>query len=143
MCNFFWSVSFIVSVKVGIITLNMRDIIIYVAQWWEKYLSKRSPLKHTCSWHDKLIVLQNSTYNVTRDTIKISQESQTEQDCLAHGRRSDTILQIMSHIFHMVHPPPYVNFSFRSSVHQSVHPSVVHHISGNVDHLIIIFGTHL
>ena len=25
------------------------------ARWWEKYLSKRSPLKHTCSWHDKLI----------------------------------------------------------------------------------------
>ena len=49
--------SFIVSVKVGIFTLNMRDIIIYVARWWEKYLSKHSPLKHTCSWHDKLIVL--------------------------------------------------------------------------------------
>ena len=27
------------------------------AKWWEKYLSKHSPLKHTCSWHDKLIVL--------------------------------------------------------------------------------------
>ena len=26
-------------------------------RWWEKYLSKCSPLKHTCSWHDKLIVL--------------------------------------------------------------------------------------
>ena len=25
--------------------------------WWEKYLSKRSPLKHTCWWRDKLIVL--------------------------------------------------------------------------------------
>ena len=35
----------------------MRDIIIYVARWWEKCLSKRSPLKHTYSWHDKLIVL--------------------------------------------------------------------------------------
>ena len=56
MRNFFLSISFIVSVKVGIFTLNMRDIIIYVARWWEKYLSKRSPLKHTCSWHDKLIV---------------------------------------------------------------------------------------
>ena len=43
--------------EVGIFTLNMRDIIIYVALWWEKYLSKRSPLKHTCSWHDKLIAL--------------------------------------------------------------------------------------
>ena len=57
MCNLFLSVSFIVSVKVRIFPLNMRDIIIYVAQWWEKYLSKRSPLKHTCSWRDKLIVL--------------------------------------------------------------------------------------
>ena len=55
--NFFLSVSFIVSVKVGIFTLNMRDIIIYLARWWEKYLSKRSPLKHTCSWHDKLIII--------------------------------------------------------------------------------------
>ena len=27
------------------------------ARWWEKYLLKRSPLKHTCSWRDKLIVL--------------------------------------------------------------------------------------
>ena len=27
------------------------------ARWWEKYLSKHSPLKHTCSWRDKLIVL--------------------------------------------------------------------------------------
>ena len=26
-------------------------------RWWEKYLSKHSPLKHTCSWRDKLIVL--------------------------------------------------------------------------------------
>ena len=35
----------------------MRDIIIYVALWSEKYLSKRSLIKHTCSWSDKLIVL--------------------------------------------------------------------------------------
>ena len=31
----------------------MRDIIIYVAWWWEKHLSKRSLIKHTCSWRDK------------------------------------------------------------------------------------------
>ena len=37
--------------------INMCDIIIYVAQWWGKYLSKLSPLKHTCLWCDKLIVL--------------------------------------------------------------------------------------
>ena len=51
------SASFIVSVKVRIFPLNMGDIIIYVARWWEKYLSKRIPLKHSCSWRDKLIVL--------------------------------------------------------------------------------------
>ena len=27
------------------------------AQWWEKYLSKSSLIKHTSSWYDKLIVL--------------------------------------------------------------------------------------
>ena len=43
--------------KVRIFPLNMRDIIIYVARWWEKYLSKRSLRKNTCSWRDKLIVL--------------------------------------------------------------------------------------
>ena len=39
------------------ISFNMHDIIIYVAWWWEKYLSKRSLVKHTCSWPNKLIVL--------------------------------------------------------------------------------------
>ena len=29
----------------------------YFSRWWEKYISKSSPLKHTCSWRDKLIVL--------------------------------------------------------------------------------------
>ena len=43
--------------KVRIFPLNMRDIIIYVPWWWEKYLSKRSPLKHTCSRRDKFIAL--------------------------------------------------------------------------------------
>ena len=28
----------------------------YRAQWWEKYLSKHSLIKHTCSWRDKLIL---------------------------------------------------------------------------------------
>ena len=27
------------------------------ACWWVKYLWKRSLIKHSCSWHDKLIVL--------------------------------------------------------------------------------------
>ena len=47
---------FTVSVQVRIFPLNMRDIIIYVAWWLEKYFSKRSLIKHTCSWRDKLIV---------------------------------------------------------------------------------------
>ena len=37
LSNFFLSVSFIVSVKVRIFPLNMRNIIIYVARWWKKY----------------------------------------------------------------------------------------------------------
>ena len=57
MRNFFLSVSFTVSVQVRIFPSNMRDIIIYVARWWEKCLSKHSLTKHTCSWHDKLMVL--------------------------------------------------------------------------------------
>ena len=52
MRNFFLSVSFIVFVKVRIFPLNMHDIITYVAWWWEKYLSKRSLLKNTCSWRE-------------------------------------------------------------------------------------------
>ena len=55
--NFFSSVSFIVSVQVCTFPLNMCDIIIYVTQWWEKHLSKRSLLKHTYSRRDKLIIL--------------------------------------------------------------------------------------
>ena len=43
--------------KICIFSLNMRDIIIYVARWWEKYLWKRSLIKHTCSWRDKRVVL--------------------------------------------------------------------------------------
>ena len=49
--------SFIVSVKVRIFPLNMGDIIIYFAWWWEKYLSQCNLLKHTCPWRDKFIVL--------------------------------------------------------------------------------------
>ena len=39
------------------ILLPSSGNVIYVARWWEKYLSKHSPLKHTCLWHDKLIIL--------------------------------------------------------------------------------------
>ena len=46
----------IVFVQVRIFSLNMHDIIVYVAWWWEKYLSKRSLIKHSCLWRDKLII---------------------------------------------------------------------------------------
>ena len=49
--------SSIVSIQVHTFSLNMCDIIIYVARWWEKYLSKRRFIKPTCSWHDKLIIM--------------------------------------------------------------------------------------
>ena len=32
-------------------------VLVVLARWWEKHLSKRNPLKHTCSWRDKLILL--------------------------------------------------------------------------------------
>ena len=44
-------------IRLRIFPLNMCDIIIYAARWWGKHLSKRSLIKHTCSWYDKLIVL--------------------------------------------------------------------------------------
>ena len=46
------------------IYLNMRNVIIYVAWWWEKYLLKRSLIKHICSWRDKFIVLFISYFNL-------------------------------------------------------------------------------
>ena len=64
MHNLFLSISFIVSVKVCIFPLDMHDIVIYVARWWEKYLLKLSPLKHTCSWRDKLIVLIGFLFSI-------------------------------------------------------------------------------
>ena len=51
-----WSVFIIIFVQVRIFSLIMRDIIIYLARWWERYLSKRNLIKHTCSWRHKLIV---------------------------------------------------------------------------------------
>ena len=49
------STSSIASVQLHTFSLNMRDIIIYVARRWEKYLSKRILLKHTCLRRDNLI----------------------------------------------------------------------------------------
>ena len=48
----FVSISCVVSVQVRIFPSN-----IYVAWWWEKYLSKHSLIKQICLWCDKLIAL--------------------------------------------------------------------------------------
>ena len=69
MHNFFLTVSFIVFIQVRIFPLNMRDIVIYAAWWREKYLSKCSLIKHTCSWRDKLMVL----WTLNRHAIIFSQ----------------------------------------------------------------------
>ena len=65
------------SIQVRIFPLNMRDIIIYVAWWLEKYFSKRSLIKHTCSWRDKLIVswtLNRQVKNVFTHLFTLSAE---------------------------------------------------------------------
>ena len=58
MHNFFFprSASSIVSTQACIFSLNMPGITIYVAQWLGRYLSKRSLIKHTSSWCDKVII---------------------------------------------------------------------------------------
>ena len=43
--------------QVLIFFLNICNMIIYAALWWEKHLSKRSLIKHTWSWRDTLIIL--------------------------------------------------------------------------------------
>ena len=48
----------------------------------------------------------------------------------------------MNRYYQVGHPPLYVTF-FRPPVRLSVRPSVAHHISGTVYHLIIIFSTHV
>ena len=41
--------------KVCIFPLNIHDIIIYAARWWEKYLLKHSLLKRTCLWLNTIL----------------------------------------------------------------------------------------
>ena len=74
MHNFFLSLSFIVSVQVRIFPLNVRNIIIYVARWWEKCLSEHSLIKHTCSWRDKHIVLWTLNRQAKIKNIFIKQQ---------------------------------------------------------------------
>ena len=50
-----------------------------------------------------------------------------------------TILNLCCIRFLSGHPPLCVTFFICSSVH----PSIVHHVSGTIHHLIIIFDTHL
>ena len=59
--NFFATrtASFFNFVQVRIFSLNMLimlDVIIYIVQWWKKYLSKCCLIKNTFSWRDKLII---------------------------------------------------------------------------------------
>ena len=42
--------------------------------WWEKYLSKRSLIKHTCSWRDKHIVLWTLNRQAKIKNIFIKQQ---------------------------------------------------------------------
>ena len=74
MHNFLLAVHFIVSIQVSIIfPLNMCNIIIYIAQWWEKYLLKRSLIKHTCSWCNKL-KLTSELESDLRDMVDLSKK---------------------------------------------------------------------
>ena len=51
----FWSCS----EKFGKDLFHLDVYFIYVAWWWEKYLSKRSPIKCICSWRDKSLYYEN------------------------------------------------------------------------------------
>ena len=112
------SVSFIVSLKVRIFPLNMHDVIIYIAQWWEKYLSKRSPLKHTCSWRDKLII-----WWILNRQAKIFYVIHT---LLKRSRLKWTFLRLLSAQVKICQIP-YVNFetTIRSIPLQILYPSSV------------------
>ena len=37
--------------------LTLTRFFFHLVQWWEKYISKCSLIKHTCSWRNKLTVL--------------------------------------------------------------------------------------
>ena len=59
--NILWMIAdpqvFFFSFQVCMFSSNTSDIIIDVPQWWEKCLSKRDRIKHTCSWSNKPILL--------------------------------------------------------------------------------------
>ena len=58
--------------------------------------------------------------------------------------KHNCIFQIVIGIFRWgthLYMSPFL--SVRPSICPSVHPSVVHHISGSIHHLIIIFGAHM
>ena len=59
------------------ISFNMRNIIIYVARWWEKYLSKHSLIKYTCSWRDKLRNTKKTSKKILRMTFNFFTEIQS------------------------------------------------------------------
>ena len=62
--------SFVVSIQVCIFPLNMSGIIIYIAQWWEKYLLKRTLIKRTCSWRANLLYYNLEAVNLKNVYMK-------------------------------------------------------------------------
>ena len=66
----------------------------YTYKWWEKYLSKRSALKHTCSWHDKLIVL----WILNRQTKMFLHSNTIYQKCM--HKFCLNLIEILLHLFH-------------------------------------------
>ena len=73
---------------------TFREILLPSSGWWEKYLSKRGQLKHTCSWHDKLLYyeywtdkqkyLYGSVYTYNFSVYEGKQNSSSEYRIL-HG----------------------------------------------------------
>ena len=56
--NLLWNNKFTRDEQLWLIRLRFeRCFSHHLVQWWEEYLSKRSLIKQSCSWCDKLIVL--------------------------------------------------------------------------------------
>ena len=94
MRNFFLSVSLIVSVQVRIFLLNMRHIIIYVARWWKKYLSKRSLIKHNCSWRVNLLYYNILASQKLPSSIFLGLIGLNKQKIKNHLKPSNVVLQL-------------------------------------------------
>ena len=56
------------------------------ARWWEKYLSERSLIKHTCPWGDKLIPLRTLNWQA-----KIFLRIMNKKECVSKTRNLKNI----------------------------------------------------